>query len=226
MLIMGTDAVNPIGILYSIVTIHPHVGADWFLPTMFVAEFLLWMVVKTEKKRIYPFVILGCFATAFLTPDLNHLVVCFRRVLVALAFLLCGILGKQFFIKHSIPGLVLSGLAVIMIAFVNGTVDLYWRQFGNPLFYIAGGILGTYWILNLSHFLSGRLAKTLARIGRSSLIIMGTHQNIQVTISVLFGGPYTEAVFLIASIATIIYELIIVPVYEKYVPFFVGIRKN
>lgn len=42
----GFAAVNPVGILYGIVTIHCSVGADWFLPTLFFAELLMLFCTK------------------------------------------------------------------------------------------------------------------------------------------------------------------------------------
>lgn len=226
MLLMGTESVNPVEILWGILTIHCHVGADWFLPTMFFAEIILFLIVKYFRKELYPFVPAVCFMVAFLVPDINYVVACCRRVLVALAFILCGMVWKRYFIKKSMLGVVLSGITVVLVACFNGVADLSVRQFGNPLLYVIGGIVGSYLVLNLSKYLGGVLAKIFARIGCSSLVIMGTHQNIQIAFNTAFGSTYTLPVFIFAVIVTLLCELIIVPTCEKYIPFLVGAAKN
>ena len=42
MCLFGTEAVTLKAIIYGIFTIHCHIGADWFLPTLFLAEILFY----------------------------------------------------------------------------------------------------------------------------------------------------------------------------------------
>lgn len=51
MFLYGIDEVNPVGILYGILTMHCHIGADWFLPTLFFAEMLFFIIVKKSRTK-------------------------------------------------------------------------------------------------------------------------------------------------------------------------------
>lgn len=223
MLFMGRGSVNLRGILYGIFTIHCHVGADWFLPTIFFAEIGLFLLVKICSKKYFLLVSGICFMVAFLLTDITYLVACCRRILIALSFILIGFSCKKLFMKKNIAVGVVSGLLTISIAYMNGIVDLSARQFGNPLLYILGSLIGTYYVLSVSQCLFGTLAKLLGRIGRSSLTIMGTHQNLQVLFNVFCGSVYPLPLQILVCFATIPYEILMVNLCEKFVPFLVGI---
>ena len=38
-------------IIYGIFTIHCHIGADWFLPTLFLAEILFYFFAKRVDRK-------------------------------------------------------------------------------------------------------------------------------------------------------------------------------
>jgi fucose 4-O-acetylase-like acetyltransferase len=160
---------------------------------------------------------------AFLLTDITYLVARCRRILIALSFILIGFSCKNLFMKKNIAVGVVSGLLTISIAYMNGIVDLSARQFGNPLLYILGSLIGTYYVLSVSQCLFGTLAKLLGRIGRSSLTIMGTHQNLQVLFNVFCGSVYPLPLQILVCFATIPYEILMVNLCEKFVPFLVGI---
>ena len=223
MLLMGSECVSLRGILYGIFTIHCHVGADWFLPTIFFAEIGLFLLVKICSKKCFLLVSGICFLATFLLTDITYLVACCRRILIALAFILIGFSLKKLFIKKNLAVCLVSGLLTISVAYMNGVIDLATRQFGNPLLYILGSLVGTYCILSVSQYLSGALAKLLGRIGRSSLTIMGTHQNIQVLFNVLCGSVYSLPLQILVYFTTITCEILMVILCEKFVPFLVGI---
>ncbi len=222
MLLMGTESVSFHNILYGIITIHCHVGADWFLPTMFFAELGLFFLIRVCNKKYFPLVSAVCFLIAFILTDVNYFVACFRRILTALTFIMVGFSFKKLFIKKNLFAGIISGPSTILCAYLNGVVDLATRQFGNPFLYIVGSLIGTYFVLCISQYICGVLAKILKRIGRSSLTIMGTHQNVQVAINVFYGSVYPFPLQIIVCLMTLVYELLIVNLYENLVPFLVG----
>jgi len=226
MLIMGSDNVNVKGIIHGILTVRCHVGADWFLPTLFFAELLLYFVVKSPRRWLYPVIGTVCAVTAFSLTDVSYFVACCRRVLIALTFILTGVFLRDLFIRKNIVAFIISVICVAIIAYFNRVVDLALRQFGNPLLYLLGGIIGAYSVLCFSQYVFGGLRSLLSQIGEASLIIMGTHQNIQVVFNQFFGSVYSFSVQVAAFTVTILYEVITIFLYKKYVPFLVGTQNH
>ena len=224
MLLMGTDAVNPIGIVSGILTIHCHVGANWFLPTLFLAEIGIYILMNVCSKKSYPLLSIMCFIAAFLLSDITYAVACCRRVFVAISFILLGVSFKALFVKKNIIAMVLAILATIAIAYYNGAVDLATRQFGNPAFYVIGSIVGTYGVICFSQCLVPILGHMFSRIGKSSLIIMGTHQNIQVAFNCYFESTYPIPLQIVVFLTVILYEIATISVYEKHIPFLIGMQ--
>ena len=224
MLLMGTDAVNLIGIFSGILTIHCHVGADWFLPTIFFAEIGVYLLIRMCNKKIYPLISAACLVGAFILSDITYLVACCRRILVAIAFILTGLSFKTIFKKKNLFALIAAIIVTIATAYFNGVVDLATRRFGNHILYIIGSLAGTYSILCVSQYLTGILARILSRIGKSSLVIMGTHQNVQVAFNVFFGSTYSLPLQLVVFVTILLYEVVTVVVYERYIPFLVGAK--
>lgn len=212
MFLFGCDKVNFVGILYGIVTLHCHTGADWFLPTLFFAELLFWLCVKKSGQKLTFFIAALSFAAAFIVQDANYFVAIVRRILVALSFKAIGFNFRKTFIKKSAVGIVISAVLVVCISYYNGVVDLSMRMFNNPVLYVAGGIVGAYFVLDLSQYLFGCIEKILAAAGRNSLLIMGTHQHIMVLTNVICGSVYPIEIQLLLIPIITLYELIIIAV--------------
>ena len=90
------------------------------------------------------------------------------------------------------------------------------RQFNNPIWYLVGGIVGTYFIIGIARMLHSRFLK---KAGKESLTIMGTHQNVQIITNVLIGNS-------VVLFLTFIYEIVTVYVYAKYLSFFIGKNRH
>lgn len=224
MLLMGSDAVSLIGIFKGILTIHCHVGANWFLPTIFFAETGVYLLIRLCNKKIYPLISAACLVGAFILSDITYLVACCRRILVAIAFILAGLSFKTIFKKKNLFAMIVAIIVTIATAYFNGVVDLSVRQFGNPILYIIGSLAGTYGILCFSQYLTGVFARILSRIGKSSLVIMGTHQNVQVAFNVFFGSTYSLPLQIVVFVTILLYEIVTIAVYERYIPFLVGAK--
>lgn len=210
MVLMGTDAVNLIGILYGIVTIHCHVGADWFLPTLFFAGTMFYVSAKNMKIRFHFVVGIVCMVLAFNMSDFNYLIAVLRRIFVAYGYITCGYIGKDFFLTKSKKGMIMSGGVLIIISYFNGVVDLSLRLFHNPVLYCIAGVLGTYMILNIAHYMPVFLKKRLVEIGKESLLIMGTHQHIMLIANCIVGSKYSLQVQAILLVLVSIYETLLI----------------
>lgn len=210
MALMGTEVVNPIGIIYGILTIHCHVGADWFLPTLFFAEIMFYASVKNFKGKILFPMGIFCMILAFAIPDFNYFVAILRRIFIAYGYITFGYIGKKFFSNKSKFGMILSGAVLIVLAYFNGLVDLSVRIFHNPVLYCITGILGTYVVLNIAHCMTGFLKKSLIEIGTESLLIMGTHQHIMLIANCIIGSKYCLQVQAILIVVVFIYETFLI----------------
>lgn len=99
MLLYGIGVVNPVGILYRIVTIHCLIGADWFLPTLFFAELLMLFCIKYIAPQFWGIVVVIDFILAFITQDINYTIAVIRRILIAFGFILLGVLLKNILLR-------------------------------------------------------------------------------------------------------------------------------
>ena len=61
MFLYGIDEVNLVGILYGILTMHCHIGADWFLPTLFFDEVIFFFIVKKTGQKVAFFIMVISF---------------------------------------------------------------------------------------------------------------------------------------------------------------------
>ena len=209
MFLYGIDEVNPVEILYSILTMHCHIGADWFLPTLFFAEMIFFIIEKKIGQKMTFFMRGISFATAFVVPEWNYGVAVIRRILVAFGFIVLGFLFKKAFTKKNEIGLFISMILIFYVSYGNGVVDLSSRSFNNPILYLIGGIAGTYFVLDFSQYLFGKVERMLAQIGQESLIVMGTHQHIMLVANMLYGSVYSIQVQMILLLFVAIYEYIV-----------------
>lgn len=120
--------------------------------------------------------------------------------------------------------LFVCGGGTLAVCFFNRIVDMSMRQFNNPIWYLVGGIVGTYFIIGIARMLhSGFLKKA----GKESLTIMGTHQNVQIITNVLIGNSvYSIGTQIVVLFLTFIYEIVTVYVYAKYLSFFIGKNRH
>lgn len=223
MILFGVDAVNPVGIFCGMLTLHCNQGADWFLPTLFVAEVIMWLFIRFNWYRYNYIAVLLFLGIGFWIPEPSYLVGVLRRICIAVAFLMIGVLLKRVLTHTDKNRAFVFGGGTLVISYLNGCVDLSMRQFHNPALYLLGAVLGTYFILNMSEKMD---SKWIRYAGRNSLIIMGTHQSVIVVFNQIFQtnnyGILIQAVVLF-SIGLV--EVAIIPIIIKCVPFLVD-RKD
>lgn len=205
-MLLSGGAVPFSDVLWGILTIRCQIGADWFLPTLFGAEALCFLCGKFVPRKAHMLLGLFGFVLAFYLPEPYYAAAVLRRILAAYGFLSAGFLFKPLFSAKSIPGLLLSAAALLVIARCNGVADLSIRQFGNPVLYIVGGIVGAYCVLSLARQLSGKPQQLLSESGQNSLPIMGTHQHVLMIAAACAPSPYPLAGQLLLLLVIAIYE--------------------
>ena len=229
MLVMGSDAVNLTGIIYRILTVHCHVGADWFLIALFVSEVFLYWTVKCDNRIWYYILITAAFLTAFYLPEYNWLMANLRRVAASFAFILTGLCCKRFFAHRSLLLFMLCAAGLVLGAYINtGTASIALRLFQNPILFVCCGIWGTYAVFYVSQLISKHkhAARFLEQCGRASLIIMGTHQNVLVPFNVFLGNWMSFSVKFTILALTAVIEVPAICFCKKFLPSWVGEKKQ
>lgn len=164
---------------YNLVTLRCNIGADWFLPAMFLGGLLFWTYVK-YPNWIYAMLSTGvCFLLPMVMGN-NQLLVVIGRGMLAYAFIMCGYMFKKLFLSEKIrrAGWFISSLIVTtlmaVIGLKYGSNDFYSCTVQNPLILWVGGLSGTVMMIGLSRILQCRVITDY--IGNHTLSIMGTHQ--------------------------------------------------
>lgn len=212
--------------LYNMLTIRCNVGADWFLPALFMGS-LLYLIYVKHPNRVY-----GIVSTvfSFVFPMFmagNQFTIVIGRGILAYGFIMIGHAGKNFFMSGSTEK-VFSMLAAVCVTGIVAIIGLKWAGndfygcvVGNPVTFAAGGIAGTCLILGISRYLHSNF---IAYIGRHTLTIMGTHQLVIYAMTALipnlYGGSIGKGILLLALI--LIFEIAAVGLIDRYLPFLVG----
>lgn len=198
----------------------PNIGADWFLPALFMAMMFFAIYIKFPKKSIWIAVsILLPFAIMLIPRGYPWSILI--RALLAFEFLLVGNLLKDVLstlnLKWAILSFVLTAVsAALNLKFSIGT-DFFNGVLKSPLICVMSGICGTYFVLYISKKLD---FKILSFIGNNTLTIMGTHQLVLYTIPAYSNFVWISLTFLLI----IIVEAILIVLFNRFVPFFVGKR--
>ena len=165
--------------LYNLFTIRCNVGADWFLPAMFLGNLLFWLYVKWQN---YLYGILST-VVSFLLPMVmngNQLLIVVGRGLLAYAFMMSGSMLKPMFLSEktkSAVWIISSFVATAVVTVVGlkyGGNDFYSCTVQNPLALWVGGLSGTVLIIGFSRIFQCKIFSNY--IGHHTLSIMGTHQ--------------------------------------------------
>ena len=145
---------------------------------------------------------------------------------VGFLFLTFGYYAQPLFTrKHSLPLCIAAGVISVISTAVNGHVNLGGWSFGSPPLYILSALSGTFFVLEGSKFLSSRM---LNHYGRNSLIVLGTHQAINLAFRdrVLGLESYPTGLGLLAFVGITLIQLPLIYLFNKYIPFLVGRNKQ
>lgn len=202
------------------------IGALWFLPVLFSAEAIFIFCKINNKKFIYSvliFIVVSGIALSIWILTRSFIALILIRSMIALIFITIG-----YFLYNIIQNLDLKWYQIIMItsltiilARMNGYVDLWGIQFNNILLYFINSILGSLNIIFISKKLTNRL---LSFWGRNTLIIMATHQLILTMFSKI--DIVNELNFITKLILVLIIEYPTIILINNYAPFLLGKLKK
>lgn len=207
-------------ILWNIVTLKTYVGADWFLPTYFMAELLCLMCFKYFRKIVKIIIYLPYILITFIPQCNNRFAEIILRVLICTSLILVGCIWKEFFvIQKTILYDFVSVIILLFCALKNEIVFLHIPRVGNVMLFILGAISGTYFVIKVSQRIS---SKMLLYLGRNTIAIMGTHQNIELAIAYYFGTYASFGFILFYFFVMFLGELLIIPLLNIVFPFLIG----
>lgn len=166
-------------------TVRCNVGADWFLPAMFLACALYYLYIRFPHKMAWG---VGGAALLLGLPFVmstrgGHLQVLLFRGALGFVFMLAGNLLKKRLTAFSWPKIggaffLTAAAAAVCFRFSLGN-SFYDGVLRSPLLYLVSGVCGTYFVLGLASRIPW---KWPSRIGENALTIMGTHQLVLYTI--------------------------------------------
>ena len=208
LILFGKDGFNLSDAILNVLTINCNVTADWFLPTLFIAE-----IMYVSLRKLFPgarnYIFAMSFTALFFNPA-SHPMIVVNRCIVAYMFIEIGQrLRKQFMRECGSTFKILMMLIFTMIVFsLNGKTEIYGCTYGNPLLYLLGAIIGTMMTIDISRRI--RSNKLLTWIGRNSIIIMGTHQFVIVFIHNFLGIKlYTPWRQCLAFVCIVTFEILL-----------------
>ncbi len=177
MFLYGTDYMNVKGAVFNAITFRCSNPVDWFLPTIFFADVLFFILCKTRKNIL---IYLTVFISAILGFGIpcyvdGHISLVFARCCIGYVFVVIGNVFKKIFQYKNSGITILAAVVTIIITITNGRTSLVSCICNNPLLYVLGGFSGTLFIIGISQ----RIQNSFLRwFGRNSLIVMGTHEQL------------------------------------------------
>ncbi len=184
--------------LYATLTLRG-VNTLWFLPTLAIGEILFFFILKSRKKSLFWILITASLIAGYLLSiftlnlkdtlgesayqTVSYPLHPLAKSLVAIWFIGIGYAGQKIVagmgkaVKYPL-GLLLTVLTIVMGAAVSRGIDFNMLVYGrNPVWFLIGGITGTFGALFLFELLQERcIAPFLSYWGRNSLILMATQR--------------------------------------------------
>ena len=201
--------------------------ATWFLPVLFAAKVYLLLVKKIVKNQIIvgiacliPFCIAHLSGFDDSTGSWKLYIV--FRTCNAIGLLWIGTLLHKYLDKITMSTAVLAVcLAVSIITGIgNGRVSNYSMLYRNSLLYIAAAVGGTLLLICI-----GSRVKSIEPISffsKNSIIVLGTHQQVQYIITRLLGEATMSAHWFSLMILIILSQYPIVYLINRFAPFLLG----
>ena len=211
-------------------TIYVNYVPSWFLITLFFSAFLIYLLDNKDNKVIVGEIVILLVITVIgkhfrsLSEDdgIRGIMLFVLRIILSSSFMLIGLLWRRIDLsRFKNFGVTLGCLALIMIMpFITDweSISSFSIKYVTP--FVITGIAGTGLIVALSKVVN---CKALQFIGRESLLIFGTHQFVEMALrynfSELYSSKYVNFIYLAG---VIVFELITVPLINKFLPFLVG----
>ena len=210
------------------------VDALWFLPALFIGEYIFLLYKRFINKNIYKILfyisILGATLVLVLLNNYNiysavlrEINIVFIRSSVALFFINFGYYTYNIINKINIElyKIIIILLFSIVFSLINGKVDLWSLQFNNLFLYVFNSIVGAFAIIFITKKINR--SKVLDFLGQNTLIIMATHQLIIKSILATSIGTKLNKLVLLCLVLMIEYPII--KIINRYLPFILGKKR-
>lgn len=153
-------------------------SAMWFLPSMFIASILFYILKNDCRIHIGSSIVL--MAAGMILPKSGPIIECFLRACIGYLFMTIGFYGYNIYKKKACNRLFLVILFVsVGFSYLNGPVDMADRIFGNPILYLLNGLLGTWIMIQLcmkiEKYVLGVPWAFIKLWGEKSIIVLCTH---------------------------------------------------
>ena len=199
-------------------TLRCNVGADWFLPAMFLACALYCLYIRFPNRIVWGVIGAVLFVSLRFVPDGYLWTLLFRGAL-GFVFMLTGNLLKKPLVEYKWWKIVCAFLLTAVSAGICFKFSLdnsfYSGTLAAPVLYFISGVCGLYFVMGVAHLLPW---KWPAKIGENALTIMGTHQLVLYTIPGNSNPLWVLGMFcLIAAV-----EAVLILTINRFCPMLVG----
>ena len=191
----------------------------WFLPCLFLAEMLLYIILKTKEKNIYLaslFFVLICVG-CFIINKITNVTSVLSILPIALIFLLVGIeIRKNYnqIEKNKRMICISSFITFLLVVIINyivteSMIDLSSMTLGSWPLYIVSGLAGTIFICSFAMIIQN--VGVFSVIGRDSVYYYGLHYEIISVVEKILRWGVLQTIITIA----ILYPVINIWKYKK-----------
>ena len=206
-------------------TMRCNIGADWFLPAMFLACALYYLYIRFPRRIAW-----GVGGAALLL-GLRFLmsagagywrVLLFRGVL-GFVFMLAGNLLKKPLTEFKwwkiVCAFLLTGACAAAFFKLSLDNSFYSGRLTSPVLYLISGVCGLYFVMGIARSIQW---KWPAKIGENALTIMGTHQ------LVLYTLPEDSNLLWVLGVLCLIatVETVLILATNRFCPVLVGKRRK
>ena len=207
--------------LWKMLTFRCNVGADWFLPAMFLANVFYFVAVKYPNRYVWPFIAVACFFCTWILPG-GHWWAVLCRGLLGFGFIFLGNWTKKWLTAdkptYAVAAFFLTAVfSALSLKYYSN--DFFECVVENPPLFAACGLTGLYFVLSVSRRIHWRW---LRLIGENTLPIMGTHQLVLYTVP--SSNSPVWVIGMILLIAAV--ELVFVFLTNKTCPLLIGKKKR
>ena len=218
------------GRIYSGLLLSPLNVPLWFLPTLFLSElFLLLLLRLIRDRRCVAAICLILYLIPFISGSERFLPDALLRCLTSLGFLAAGYFSADFVRREEPPSLLLLTVAVAdgTLALVNGKAGIYKLSFHNPALFTVCALAGSCCAIFLLKKLPSRFSSLLELAGKNSLVILGLHIIVLRVFQEILGLRTDSLAGGLLALAGIC--LLLTPVcwfFNRFLPFFIGKHRS
>lgn len=222
----GFVSVDIKNILYNTITFKPNVGPNWFFSAMFIANILMYLFVRYYKDWFRYIIMVPIFIIAAKQPIESNIFNIIARGIIGFSCMYFGYKLRPYYTGEDIKRwdcIIVSFVIIIVIARVNGQLDLWSCAINNPIFMLIGGMAGTYCLIGISHHFDNRI---LQYFGKNTIAILCTHLLLIKPIynlARLDGGDMSIIILFVLVVAI---EIPIMFLFERFLPILVGKKRK